>query len=40
MVGVLELRIREQLIPVILPFVAEDLEVLLQLLVDTLCLAI
>ena len=40
MVIVLELYIWEQLIPVILPFAAEDPEILLQLLVDVLCLPI
>ena len=40
MVVVLELRVWEQLILVILLFATEDLEVLLQLLVDALYLAI
>ena len=40
MIIVLELCIREQLIPVVLLLASEDLEVLFQLLVDTLYLTV
>ena len=37
---VLELRHRKEFIPVILPFVYKDSEILLQLLVDAFCLPV